>query len=164
MVREETTAMLRRAALRLTALAVSLLAAAACLSPTLPLPPPEDPDTIQPSAEHSGYWRVSGECYTGAMVTLFNDRTRKGVVVEDTELDAAEPIGLGDHLDPADPVAGEREAQHHREATVGYPLGEVGTAFRQFAYALPYLQIVDPTRAIARRGAAEVDQCARPPL
>jgi len=85
MVREETTAMLRRAALRLTALAVSLLAAAACLSPTLPLPPPEDPDTIQPSAEHSGYWRVSGECYTGAMVTLFNDRTRKGVVVEDTD-------------------------------------------------------------------------------
>jgi len=85
MVREETTAMLRRAALRLTALAVSLLAVAACLSPTLPLPPPEDPDTIQPSAEHSGYWRVSGECYTGAMVTLFNDRTRKGVVVEDTD-------------------------------------------------------------------------------
>lgn len=85
MVLEETTAMLRRAALRLTALAVSLLAAAACLSPTLPLPPPEDPDTIQPSAEHSGYWRVSGECYTGAMVTLFNDRTRKGVVVEDTD-------------------------------------------------------------------------------
>lgn len=77
--------MLRRAALRLTALAVSLFAAAACLSPTLPLPPPEEPDTILPSTEHEGFWRISGDCYTGAMVTLFNDRTRQGVVVEDTD-------------------------------------------------------------------------------
>ena len=77
--------MQRRAALRLLSLAVSLLAGAACLSPTLPLPPPEAPDVIRPSTETPGVWVISGDCTTGALVTVFNDRTRKGVVVEDTD-------------------------------------------------------------------------------
>jgi hypothetical protein len=80
--------MLRRAALRLAAaLGVSLLAGAACLSPTLPLPPPEEPGTIRPSSDHDGFWVISGDCYAGALVTVFNDRTRKGAVVEDTDQD-----------------------------------------------------------------------------
>ncbi|AKT41049.1 hypothetical protein [Chondromyces crocatus] len=77
--------MQRRAAFRLVALAVSLLAGAACLSPTLPLPPPEAPDTIRLSADNPDMWVISGSCYPGAMVTLFNDRTRQGVVIEDTD-------------------------------------------------------------------------------
>lgn len=80
--------MQRRAALRiaaLAALAVSLLAGAACLSPTLPLPPPEAPDTIRPSADHAGMWTINGDCYPGALVTLFNDRTQRGVVIKDSD-------------------------------------------------------------------------------
>jgi hypothetical protein len=76
--------MLRRAALRLAALAVAF-AGAACVSPTLPLPPPSEPDTIQPSDEQPGVWVISGDCYTGALVTVFNERTRKGAIVEDSD-------------------------------------------------------------------------------
>src|SRR5262245_6254412 len=76
--------MLRRAALRLAAaVAVSLFAG--CLSPTLALPPPEDSVTIRPSTAHPCTWEISGACYKGALVTVFNDRTRKGAVVEDTD-------------------------------------------------------------------------------
>lgn len=79
--------MLRRAALRLAAaLIAALLAGAGCLSPTLPLPPPDEPNTIRPSSDNPGLWEVSGDCYEGARVTVFNDRTRKGAVAEDTDL------------------------------------------------------------------------------
>jgi len=78
--------MLRRAALRLAAvLAAALLAGAGCLSPTLPLPPPDEPGTVRPSTETAGVWEISGDCYEGALVTVFNDRTRKGAVVEDSD-------------------------------------------------------------------------------
>ncbi|MCC6555208.1 MAG: hypothetical protein IT372_19770 [Polyangiaceae bacterium] len=78
--------MLRRAVLRLAAaLSVALIAGAGCLSPTLPLPPPDEPTTIRPSAQHEGSWEISGDCYEGALVTVFNDRTRKGAVVEDSD-------------------------------------------------------------------------------
>jgi hypothetical protein len=58
---------------RLTALALLALAALAapgCLSPTLPLPPPEDPDTIAEVAP--GKWLVAGSCDIGSLVTVFN--------------------------------------------------------------------------------------------
>jgi hypothetical protein len=78
--------MLRRALLRLAiAIATSLVAGAACLSPTLPLPPPEPADTMQPLMDHPGRWKVAGECATGALVTLFNQRTRSGVITEDVD-------------------------------------------------------------------------------
>lgn len=74
--------MLRRAVLRLAAALSATLLAGACLSPTLPLPPPETPDEIRPSAEDPGAWEIAGDCYPEARVTLFNEDTRKGVVVE----------------------------------------------------------------------------------
>jgi hypothetical protein len=58
------------------------LATSSCLSPTLPLPPPEQPDSIQVGAT-PGTWRVSGTCDAGAIVTVINEKTGLGVVVED---------------------------------------------------------------------------------
>ncbi|WP_437283638.1 hypothetical protein WME90_21925 [Sorangium sp. So ce375] len=78
--------MLRRAALHFAvALAITLLAGAACLSPTLPLPPPEPADTMRPSADREGVWQISGNCSPGARVSLFNERTQRGVIEDDTD-------------------------------------------------------------------------------
>jgi len=73
---------MRRLLLRLglTAL-VSALASTSCLSPTLPLPPP-DVDTVTESSEQ-GIWQISGSCKPGALVIVVNDETGEGVVYED---------------------------------------------------------------------------------
>ncbi|WP_437738501.1 hypothetical protein [Sorangium sp. So ce1335] len=77
---------LRRAALRFAfALATTLLAGAACLSPTLPLPPPEPADTMRPSAGAEGMWLISGNCTPGARVSVFNERTQRGVIEDDVD-------------------------------------------------------------------------------
>jgi hypothetical protein len=74
----------RRAALRLFALlAPTALAVAACLSPTLPLPPPDVPDTIRPAQGREGVWQVSGACTPGARVTVIDEATGLGAVFED---------------------------------------------------------------------------------
>ncbi|WP_438021280.1 hypothetical protein WMF18_20370 [Sorangium sp. So ce315] len=76
---------LRRAALRFAfALATTLLAGAACLSPTLPLPPPEPADTMRPS-DAEGKWLISGNCTPGARVSVFNERTQRGVIEDDVD-------------------------------------------------------------------------------
>lgn len=75
------SALLRALGLLVTALTALLFSA--CLSPTLPLPPP-DVNSMHPAAA-PGYWTVSGSCLTGAIVTVFNERTGKGAVVEDRE-------------------------------------------------------------------------------
>ncbi|KYG03599.1 hypothetical protein BE21_50920 [Sorangium cellulosum] len=77
--------MLRRALHLAFALAISLLAGAACLSPTLPLPPPEPADTMRPSADREGVWQISGNCAPGARVSVFNERTQRGVIEDDTD-------------------------------------------------------------------------------
>ena len=66
------------------AAAVSL-ASSSCLSPTLPLPPPEQPTTITAGAT-PGTWEVFGNCNPGALVTVFNEKAGHGVVVEDRTL------------------------------------------------------------------------------
>ncbi len=56
----------------------------ACLSPTLPLPPPEEPYAI--SASPAGdVWEVRGSCLEGAQVVLLNEATGRGVVYVDRE-------------------------------------------------------------------------------
>lgn len=59
----------------------SALGATSCLSPTLPLPPP-DVDTSTEAADGQ-HWIISGTCTPGALVTLVNDETGLGVVYED---------------------------------------------------------------------------------
>lgn len=66
--------------LGLTAL-VGALATTSCLSPTLPLPPP-DVESATESAE-PGIWQISGSCKPGALVIVLNDETGEGVVYED---------------------------------------------------------------------------------
>lgn len=56
-----------------------------CLSPTLPLPPPETPSTIH-AGTTPGTWDVFGQCDPGAIITVFNDKTGRGVVVEDRDM------------------------------------------------------------------------------
>jgi hypothetical protein len=74
--------MRRRLLLRLglTAL-IGALATTSCLSPTLPLPPPEV-ETVTQSTE-AGVWMISGTCKPGALVTVLNDATGEGAVYED---------------------------------------------------------------------------------
>jgi hypothetical protein len=77
--------MRRRSALTMIFAGLAASCVAACLSPTLPLPPPEEPDAMQPSSEDPEIWVVSGGCFPGALVTVFNEETGKGAVAEDTE-------------------------------------------------------------------------------
>lgn len=75
----------RRSLLRI--FAAVLVALPGCLSPTLPLPPPEVPDSIGPQATNPRMWTVSGPCLEGALVVVFNERTGEGAVVEDRDRD-----------------------------------------------------------------------------
>jgi hypothetical protein len=74
--------MRRRHLLTLALAAASALLGASCLSPTLPLPPP-DVESIQ--ATTTKQWTISGTCVPGAVVSVFNDTQNQGVLVEDTE-------------------------------------------------------------------------------
>lgn len=67
------------ATLALAALAV--LPAASCLSPTIPLPPPTL-DTLQAGAS-ADEWTVAGTCIAGATVTVLDNDTGLGAVIED---------------------------------------------------------------------------------
>jgi hypothetical protein len=72
----------RRSLIQLALGALFALGLASCLSPTLPLPPPE-PDSIQEA--QAGQWTVSGSCSRGAIVTVFNKTQGHGVVAEDRD-------------------------------------------------------------------------------
>jgi len=60
------------------------LSFAGCLSPTLPLPPPEEPDGI--FAAGDGAWELRGSCLEGAEVIVMNEATGRGEVYIDLEL------------------------------------------------------------------------------
>lgn len=62
--------------------AVVSVPAVSCLSPTLPLPPPDAPSTIV-AGTTEGTWEVYGSANPWSTVTVFNDNTGRGVVVED---------------------------------------------------------------------------------
>ncbi len=62
--------MKRRAMLLLGSLLVA--STSGCLSPTLPLPPPEEPDAISESGTADGFWEVRGTCTPGARVLVKN--------------------------------------------------------------------------------------------
>ncbi len=66
--------------------AVSFLVLAGCVSPTLPLPPPGAPDGLSVETA-TGEWTVTGTCLQGALVTVFNEETGEGSVIEDRDLD-----------------------------------------------------------------------------
>lgn len=76
--------MRRRSFFQLALAAAFAITGASCLSPTLPLPPPSV-DDVQAAGE--GVFTVSGTCEEGATVTLLNEATHRGVVIEDDDLD-----------------------------------------------------------------------------
>jgi hypothetical protein len=82
---------MRRPLLSYVALAV-LATTASCLSPTLPLPPPDQPDAI--SQDSAGLWQISGTCIRGALVTVFDTVTHRGIVVEDVTGSGAYHVAL----------------------------------------------------------------------
>jgi hypothetical protein len=53
-----------------------------CLSPTLPLPPPEEPGSI---SNAGGEWTIIGSCIEGAEVVGYNEATGRGAVFLDRE-------------------------------------------------------------------------------
>jgi hypothetical protein len=57
---------------------------ASCLSPTIPLPPPDKPDSITPLST-PGEWSIAGNCIKGALVNVINKRTHEGAVFIDEE-------------------------------------------------------------------------------
>ena len=75
--------MLRRALFPVTALAAVATMAASCLSPTLPLPPPDAPQSVTQTS--GGVWVVTGECIPGAIVSVLNTKTGVGLIVQDLE-------------------------------------------------------------------------------
>lgn len=62
---------------------LSCAAFAGCLSPTLPLPPPGEPDGI--GANEDGTWQIAGTCIEGAEVVVLNEATGRGAVVVDLD-------------------------------------------------------------------------------
>lgn len=93
--------MRRRLPLRLGLIAlVGALATPSCLSPTLPLPPP-DVESVTQSLE-PGVWQISGTCTPGALVTVLNDATGEGAVYEDRTESGKWFVQLtADQCDPA---------------------------------------------------------------
>lgn len=78
------------------------LAFAACLSPTLPLPPPEEPDSVGLSGDPN-IWEVRGQCTPGALVLIQNLATGNIVGVEDQDADGRYLIRVeGQTCDPAE--------------------------------------------------------------
>lgn len=77
------------------------LAITACLAPTLPLPPPEAPDNIQPAAA-AGQWQIAGGCTDGAIVLVKNERTGAIVGFEDDQYVGRYRVELAaERCDPA---------------------------------------------------------------
>src|SRR5690242_13890640 len=76
--------MRRRSFFQLALAAAFAITGASCLSPTLPLPPPSV-DEVQDAGD--GLWTVSGTCEEGAIVTVFNESTGRGVAVKDDDKD-----------------------------------------------------------------------------
>jgi hypothetical protein len=59
----------------------------------LPLPPPDAPSTITAGVT-AGTWEVFGDCDPGARVTVLNEKTGRGVVVEDRALSGSYHVTL----------------------------------------------------------------------
>jgi hypothetical protein len=71
---------------------VGLLLLGACLSPTLPLPPPEEPGSI--SDLGNGEWAITGRCIEGAQVIGYNDATGRGSVFIDRNTDGIYTLAI----------------------------------------------------------------------
>jgi len=83
--------MRRRHLLTFALAAASALLSASCLSPTLPLPPP-DVESIQQVG--ATLWTIAGSCSPGAVVSIFNETQNQGVLIEDRDLEGKFVVNL----------------------------------------------------------------------
>lgn len=65
--------------------ALSAVLGLSCLSPSLPLPPPTVTSigSLDPT---KASWSITGDCVPGAIVTVFNENTGEGAVIEDRDM------------------------------------------------------------------------------
>jgi hypothetical protein len=86
---------------RLTGVA-AVASVGACLSPTLPLPPPAAPDQIGASTAEPGVWDIRGTCDPGAVVLVKNLRTKTIAGVEDRDANGRYLVRIeAEQCDPA---------------------------------------------------------------
>lgn len=83
---------------RLLLCAASAFLASGCLSPTLPLPPPGEPEVTGPNEQ--GLVRVAGSAPRNSWVTAFNRATQRGFIqaVPDGRYDIEFPAVVGDSI------------------------------------------------------------------
>lgn len=103
---------------------------AACVSPTLPLPPPDDPDFSTEAAP--GVWQIRGSCLPGAQITLLNESTGRGVVFLDQSRAGRYNVEI--EATECDVIAVSQERDGEGSATAGFVVTEVDRGL-----------VVDPT-------------------
>ncbi len=64
-------------------LSCALLLLTGCLSPTLPLPPPDAPETIR--SVGTNRWGIGGTCVAGAEVVVLDQASGRGAVYVDLD-------------------------------------------------------------------------------
>jgi hypothetical protein len=83
-----------------------MVVGASCLSPTIPLPPPDHPSSVQ-LGDRTGIWVISGSCYAAknvsATITVINTNTHEGVLIEDFDSDGRYTVEIeGEQCDPVE--------------------------------------------------------------
>jgi hypothetical protein len=110
------SARLLRQIARVAILVGGVSLAGGCLSPTLPLPPPDVPGTIASAAD--GVWAIQGTCIPGAQVTVLNEVTGKGEVFVDLENTGRYNVEL--HATLCDFVTVSQEAHNEESSKTGF--------------------------------------------
>ena len=103
---------------RWLALGGVLSALAGCLSPTLPLPPPDVPQSITQAPD--GTWQIHGTCIAGATVTVLDMNTGRGSVYEDLNRDGSYTVVL--QSSQCDFVTVKQEVNNEESAETGFLL------------------------------------------
>jgi hypothetical protein len=100
------------------ALAAVTTMAASCLSPTLPLPPPDAPQSVTETS--TGVWVVSGECIPGAIVSVLNTKTGVGLIVQDLENTGNFAVTISGS--PCDVISVWQESGDDLSSAIGFQL------------------------------------------
>lgn len=107
--------MVRRAAKCLAVAGVVALVGG-CLSPTLPLPPPDVPNTVTSAADE--LWAIQGTCVPGAEVVVLDEATGVGVVFVDLQRTGQYTVEI--HAKLCDYVTVSQSARNEDSGKTGF--------------------------------------------